>query len=278
MKVAIFVNEKKERAESALKKVVKILKKKGATVFVQRRDGDRLIREIAPSNLKKASFVLVLGGDGTVLSACRQVACYQLPVLAVHLGGFGFLTEVEPEDIGSACERVFASNYFIDRRMMLQVSFPKRRRKYCALNDAVVAQRVFSRLCRFRILVGERELTTYAADGVILATPTGSTAYNLSALGPLVHPELSLFVLNPICAHTLYSRPIVLSATETLCVEPIGREPLILTLDGQEAVSLRPAERLFISRAPFTADLIRFEGGFFYRKIREKLKIGEERG
>lgn len=275
MKAAIFVNLDKKDARRHLEAVKRYLTKKSVKVVVQKRDGEKLLNKLRDEELKSLDICLVLGGDGTVLSACRQVAPLKIPVLAIHLGGFGFLTEVEPKALKHLWQKLEQEEYILDRRMMLKVTIGSKKECYYALNDAVVTQGVFSRAAHFKIFVSSKHLAEYSADGILVATPTGSTAYNLSALGPLVHPSLSLFVLNPICAHTLYARPIVVSSKEKIAIQVEGKKmPFKLTLDGQEGVAIEAGDHVLLEKAPFTADLIRFQEDFFYRKLKEKLRWG----
>jgi len=224
--------------------------------------------------------LVVLGGDGTLLATARIAAPAGQPMLSVQLGGFGFLAECQPEQTRECVERILAGDYRIAERMMLQVAIedPERApQRFIALNDAVVAKGTLARLLHLRAFVDGRYVTAYAADGVIVSTPTGSTAYSLSAGGPLAHPEVEVLMLTPICPHGLTLRPLVLPGDSTveLRVENTADTEVVVTVDGQTGVPLAPEECVVVSQAPFRARLITPDTGDFFRKLREKLGWGE---
>lgn len=250
---------------------------------------------------RRAEMLVVFGGDGTILNAARQAARDGIPILGVNLGGFGFLAEVHDRAVDDALLRVLAGDYRVDERMMLQAQVcrgagdgrgsaraagtaPAARgqervvRELLALNDVVVTKSGYARILRIRTEVNDDHLATHLADGLIVATPTGSTAYSLSAGGPILHPDLDAIVLTPICAHTLNARAVVLSANEaiTIRVEPTGA-PSVLTVDGQEGEPLEPDDIVRVARAPHRTRLVRLGRTGFYRLLRTKLSWGGER-
>jgi NAD+ kinase len=230
---------------------------------------------------KRADVLVVFGGDGTILHTARQAARDGIPILGVNLGGFGFLAEVQDRAVDDALLRVLAGDYRVDERMMLQAQVGREDRtvrELLALNDVVVTKSGYARLLRIRTDINEVHLATHMADGLIVATPTGSTAYSLSAGGPILHPDLDAIVLTPICAHTLNARAVVLSGDEaiTIQVEPTGA-PSVLTVDGQEGHPLEPDDVVRVSRAPYRARLVRLGRTTFYRLLRTKLSWGGER-
>lgn len=246
---------------------------------------------------RRVEMLVVFGGDGTILNAARQAARDGIPILGVNLGGFGFLAEVHDRAVDDALLRVLAGDYRVDERMMLQAQVcrgagrgrgsgtaPASRehervvRELLALNDVVVTKSGYARILRIRTEVNDDHLATHLADGLIVATPTGSTAYSLSAGGPILHPDLDAIVLTPICAHTLNARAVVLSANEaiTIRVEPTGA-PSVLTVDGQEGEPLEPDDVVRVARAPCRTRLVRLGRTGFYRLLRTKLSWGGER-
>jgi NAD+ kinase len=227
---------------------------------------------------RRADMLVVFGGDGTILHTARQAARDGIPILGVNLGGFGFLAEVQDRVVDDALLRVLAGDYRVDERMMLQAGVGRGERvvrEHLALNDVVVTKSGYARLLRIRTDVNETHLATHRADGLIVATPTGSTAYSLSAGGPILHPDLDAIVLTPICAHTLNARAVVLSGTETITirVEPTGA-PSVLTVDGQEGQPLEPDDVVRVTRAACRARLVRLGRTGFYGLLRTKLSWG----
>jgi NAD+ kinase len=235
---------------------------------------------LSPRAIEELDLLLTLGGDGTLLRGARLVAPFGVPVLGVNLGHLGFLTAVGPLEIESALEHLTRGEIVLDERMVLAASAEAAdgtvRGRYLALNDAVLHRGGVARMIRMVVHAHDEEVGTYSADGIILATPTGSTAYSLSAGGPIVSPAVDCIVATPICPHTLAVRPLILSAAETVTVEVLSpSEELILTIDGQEGATLVPGDRLKISRAPVPLRLVRFPGQTFFSTLRRKLRWGD---
>lgn len=224
--------------------------------------------------------LVVLGGDGTLLATSRIAAFSGQPMLSVHLGGFGFLTECDPREVREGIEQLLRGDFRVVDRLMLQgvIHSPARpERHFTALNDAVVSKGTLARLLHLRAFVDGAYVASYAADGLIVSTPTGSTAYSLSAGGPLVHPDLDVFLLTPICSHGLNVRPLVLPATALvkLTIDNASDSEVIATFDGQMGVRMEPGEWLEVQGSPHRARLIQLGRTNFYRKLRDKLGWGE---
>jgi len=231
---------------------------------------------------ERADVLVVFGGDGTILRTARQAAARGTPILGVNLGAFGFLAEVGDADVRGALLRLLGGDYHLDERMMLRATVRRGGsavREFLALNDIVVTKGSYARLLRLRTFVNGAHLATHLADGMIVASPTGSTAYSLSAGGPIVHPNVDVIVLTPICAHTLTARAVVMSAGDTVAVrvDPVGTPPPppILTVDGQEGFSLASDDEVCVERSPDRTRLIRLGRGDFYTVLRTKLWWGE---
>ena len=226
-----------------------------------------------------AEMLVVLGGDGTLLGHARRTAPHSPLILGVNLGRLGFLTEVEERDLFATLPGIAAGDYEVDERMMLTCEVvgpggPGDR--WLALNDVVLTKGPFARLLQLRIAVGGREVISYPGDGLIVATPTGSTAYSLSAGGPVLHPQVEGILITPICAHTLYARPLLVSAHERLVLEatwPGSAEGMqvALTVDAQEGRELAAGERIEVSTSPYHTRLVRRTGWNFYEVLRHKL-------
>lgn len=229
--------------------------------------------------VRNADMIIVLGGDGTLLSVARAIGDRGIPILGVNLGSLGYLTEVPLEDLYPAMKRVFAGEYEIENRAMLSASVIRHGEKaleHVVLNDVVINKGVIARIIDLDTYVNKHYVSTFKSDGLLVATPTGSTAYSLSAGGPIVYPTLESMVLTPICPHTLTNRPIVLPLDVT--VEVILKTEdadVALTLDGQVGFTLKYRDVVEISRAPFVTRLIISSKRDYFEILRAKLKWGE---
>ncbi|MCD6350663.1 MAG: NAD(+)/NADH kinase [Armatimonadetes bacterium] len=229
----------------------------------------------------QADAVITLGGDGTLLAVARRAAPFGTPVLGVALGSFGFLADQPPRVVLSRLDDIIAGNYEIEERMMLAAEVGARpadcgESALLALNEAVVTTQARRHMIWLRCEVDGRHLATYAADGVIVATPTGSTAYNLSAGGPIVDPRVECATIVPICPHTLYSRPVVIDPSSEVRIQAQRRpgkaeETVAVTVDGQETREVVPQQSVYVRRADCRARLLRVAGLDFYDRLREKL-------
>ncbi len=225
----------------------------------------------------RVAFCVVLGGDGTLLRAARSLAPLGIPLLGINLGRLGFLTEVEAESVYGLLPDFLDGRYVEDRRTMLEVTVAGEPRlgRHLALNDVVVSVGPYARLGILGVRVGGSLLGRYPADGVIVATPTGSTAYSLAAGGPIIAPHLPAQLITPICPHTFYARPTVISNRETVAitVERCQAEAAV-TVDGQERLGLRQGEEVRVTAAREEARFLRRPGWDFYAVMRHKLREG----
>ena len=224
---------------------------------------------------EQVDLVIVLGGDGTLLNTVRQLRG-DIPILGVNLGHLGFLTELEMPELFCELPRILGGEYRIDERLMLEAVVlrgDKQVTSLTALNDVVVTKRALARLVRINLRVNDDYVDEYHADGIIISTPTGSTAYSLSAGGPLVSPNLDALVVTPICPHTLYSRSLVVSATDTVSVSLPS--PGWLSADGQTGYNLEANDCVLVRQCEFRAHLVRRPDWSFYDVLRRKLKEGK---
>jgi NAD+ kinase len=247
--------------------------------------------------LAACDVLVTLSGDGGVLAAARAAARFQTPVLAVDLGRLGFLSAVRPDDIENSFHRLVNGEFEVEERMMLEARVFRAEDNRgietlssplldvgggIALNDAVVAKSALARILRLSIYAGGELIAAIRADGLVVSTPTGSTAYALSAGGPIVPPDVPLLLVCPICAHTLNQRPFIVGADEILEVraewegDEVKSDSLdaMLTLDGQVGVSLRPGDLVRVQRATHTARLLRDPADTFYARLRHKMSWG----
>ena len=226
----------------------------------------------------QVDLLLVLGGDGTLLSMARLVGDLGVPILGVNLGGLGFLTALTVDELFPALEAYLGGELVIEERMMLAAKLSRqgeRLSEYVALNDIVITKSAMSRIIRLEVAVDEQFATGYRADGLIISTPTGSTAYCLSAGGPIVFPTMDAVVLTPICSHTLTNRPIVLPASQRIEVTLLSDQDVMLTADGQVGFALRQWDIVEVGRAASRIRLLRFPQKHFFSVLRTKLKWGE---
>lgn len=222
--------------------------------------------------------VLVLGGDGTLLTMARKLAPLGIPLLGINLGHLGFLTGIELSGLEQGLDALIKGDIQLENRMMLEAEVRREDAEpevFFALNDMVITKGAFSRMIRLTISVSGQYVETYPADGVIVSSPTGSTAYCLSAGGPIVSPELEAMILTPICPHNLYSRPMVISPNEEIRISMItqGVEAM-LTVDGQQGVLLKHGDVVAVRKAPFYTRLVRLKNRTFFEVLRDKLQEG----
>jgi NAD+ kinase len=222
--------------------------------------------------------LVVLGGDGTLLSMARAVGDLGVPILGVNLGGLGFLTATTLDEMLPALEALLAGEMAVEERMLLGARLVRGGQaagEYSALNDVVITKSAMSRIIDLAVSVDGRHATAYRADGLIISTPTGSTAYNLSAGGPILFPTMDAVVLTPIAPHTLSNRPIVLPAAQRIDVTLQADQEVMLTMDGQVGVPLRERDVVEVQKTRARIRLVRFEQKDFFSVLRTKLKWGE---
>ena len=247
--------------------------------------GDECGRPVPIAQCAQTDLLVVLGGDGSLLSAARLAAPLGTPLMGVDLGSFGFLAAEDPQTLLRHLDELLAGHYTIENRVMLTAALhdgDDLRWRTSALNDIVISRACPGRLVRMRTCIDDAHVATYPSDGLIVATATGSTAYNLSAGGPIVDPRMQSLLLTPICPHTLYSRPLLVPAEVRIAITIEGSQEMpqdvTLVADGQEAHAAQVGWRIDISRAPYDARLVRLTvDGLFYERLRDKLRWGAER-
>jgi NAD+ kinase len=270
-KVLIVVNSLKEDAGSVLGAVTDFARRRGCqTVTVD-------FAQVVPTeSLDGVDLAVSLGGDGTLLSCARMLADRQVPILAVNMGDFGFITEVSRSELVETWEKYLSGVLGVSERLMLSVSVQREGKEtatFIGMNEAVVSVTGKSRMIRLKLFLSDLYLGRYRADGLIVATPTGSTAYSMAAGGPILHPEMEAFVLTPICPFTLSNRPTVIPSTEILRVEveEAQKAEIVLTVDGHDTAPLTPRDAVLVRRAPCKALIIRSDKRSFYEVLRRKL-------
>jgi len=253
-------------------KIKSIFEKKGIDVYLDSISAKAvgLLGIDFEEMCKEVDFIVALGGDGTLISVSRRAYKFDKPILGINAGNLGFLTDINPENVEEFLDNFLKGNYRIDKRMVIEIEY-KNTLLY-AFNDVVISKDVISSMINIQIDTNESFLNTYRGDGLIISTPTGSTAYNLSAGGPVVYPLTESFILTPICPHSLTQRPLVLPSDfilEATVKEKIAK----LILDGQEIYSLD--DKIVIKKAKRSAKLIHRSERNYFEVLREKLHWGE---
>lgn len=270
----IVTNDGKDPDFAVTDKVKSLLLQEKKTVCLCRKDEEkRIIKDTIPGQI---DCVIVIGGDGSLIEAARVFYAREVPILGINMGTLGYLTEVEVKDIDEGLRQLIKGDYTLESRMMIEGIFPDGERDV-ALNDIVVSRKGVLRVLYFKLYVNGELLNSYEADGIIISTPTGSTAYNLSAGGPIVEPTASLIVITPICSHALNTSSIVLSAEDEIVIE-IGRgrngtvEEVFTTFDGADMVSLKTGERVVIRRSRADTKIVKLSKIGFLEILRRKMK------
>jgi NAD+ kinase len=226
-----------------------------------------------------ADVLLVLGGDGTMLNAARLAGERSIPILGVNMGGLGFLTEVRLENLYPSLERVFANDFVLDERLMLRTHIHRHGEMVAqgeVLNDVVISKGTLARMIELKIAIQGRFVTNLRGDGLILSSPTGSTAYSLSAGGPIIDPAVQSLILTPICPHTLTHRPLIVPGNAKIDVTLTSKDDgAMATLDGQVGVAISQGDSVVIQTSDHRTRLIRFPESNYYDVLREKLKWGD---
>lgn len=238
----------------------------------------RKIRVLPLSRLANADVLLTLGGDGTILAIASQAAQRNVPVLGVNTGRLGFMTSIELPHLYKQLTRVVAGHWVMSSRLMLEIVAPRVATPMLALNDAVIRIGSTTRVTTILASIQGHELGRFIGDGVIVATPTGSTAYSLAAQGPVIHPDVNALVLTPICAHSFSQRPVVFPSDQTLelsLADQRVRNEVQLCLDGQRVFLLQSGDRVRLRRAPQKLKLIHDPSVSYFGILREKLSWGE---
>lgn len=278
-RIGIILNEEKKDAVRDARLVLEWLESRKVQVFLSPWLGERIERPdliIQTEDMgRRAQLIISLGGDGTLLRAARDFASHHTPLLGINLGGLGFLTEIPISRYKEGLARILDGEYKQEKRLMIKIAVHRARKKvgsFVALNDVVVSKAGMARIINLRTFVSNEFITTYSADGLVISTPTGSTAYSLSSGGPVVHPNLGVMILSPICAHTLAVRPLIVSRTERIkVVLGCGSEKVLLTMDGQVDFDLEDGDVIRAEEASYQAILIRMREKFFFKTLRTKL-------
>jgi len=272
-KVVLFYKKQDKNIASAAKKIQNILRGKCSVVLLE-----------SQSRLNgRFDLMIAVGGDGTILRGARAASPYGIPILGVNLGKIGFLSEIRLNEVGSSVSKVLKGNYELDERMMIRAEIFRKKRKIAsmaALNDIVISKSGIARLIKFTMSVDGEVVRDHNADGIIISTPTGSTAYNLSVGGPIVYPIHPMFIISAICPYNMSDRSLVIAARRDLRLVEISIRinktqgeggGVLMTADGQEVVQLKSDDEIVFREAPYKTKFIRLKKYHFFRVLKEKL-------
>ncbi|TDT71736.1 NAD+ kinase [Hypnocyclicus thermotrophus] len=259
--VYIIYNTDKIEAINFYKESCKYLKKKGVKILDEK-------------NIHKAEFFIIIGGDGTLLHASHKIYKYKKPILGINKGNLGFLTEIKSGEAFQMYDEVLRNKFKVSKRKFIKILY--KNKEILGLNEAVIAKDgINSKMINIKAEINKQYLTTYRADGVIVSTPTGSTAYSLSVGGPIISPELDVMIINPIAPHTLTARPLIVNSNKKIEFKIENNTKTYLLVDGRESIRLNCGDKIEITMSSEYIELIESKNRDYYSVLREKLKWGD---
>jgi NAD+ kinase len=284
MKIAVIVNLSKQKAVNCADSICELLSSEGAQLCALEECKGYLsfepIKYFEDINALFAccDIAVTVGGDGTIIHAAKYAACADTPLIGVNVGRLGFAADLEADDIG-ALTRLLSGDYVIENRILLDIEVQNRKpsKRYLAVNDAVIAHGQLSKIVDLTVCLNGEEISKYRADGLLFSTPTGSTAYSLSAGGPIISPQMDCVLMTPVCPHSLFSRSVLFDGGSVLSVSakiPDGCS-CVLTVDGEVNVSISESDRVIIRKSEQKLKLISINKLNFYRKLNRKLRERE---
>ena len=278
MQIAVFPNRTKERAGEIVDRIFKYYKSKDVRLVMPANDARYYKKDgsgLPCVERVHIDMALSIGGDGTLLGVCRRFTNQEVPVCGINLGTLGFLVDIEPQELEGRLEKIISGEYRIENRLLLSAYIKSDfGEKYLgnAINDVVISKGGVARMLKLKLFINETHLMNYQADGLIVSSPTGSTAYSLSAGGPILNPNIKCLLLTPICAHTFQMRPLVVGDRDVIKLKVAEtHQDIIITLDGQESFYVKPGDEITVKKADTTAHIVKFEDKDYYRVLRNKL-------
>jgi NAD+ kinase len=279
--IGLIPNWHKKNSKLVVDRVNNFFAERGATLRVASKSEADFYSEVPLSEQldswrDQMGLIIVVGGDGTILRVARDMACWDIPILGINLGHRGFLAEIEVEQMERFLQYIVAERYGYQERMMIEAQLKRGSEEmgsYMSLNDIVISRGPFSRIVKVEAYVNEDYMESYYGDGLIVSTPTGSTGYSLSAGGPIVNPSMELFVVTPICPHSLYNRSLIVNGADSMRLSIDSRQvEVMLTVDGQVRFALQDDDQIIIRKAVQKVKLVCFDDYSFYRSLQQKLK------
>ncbi len=284
MKTALVINLSKKSAVDCAKKITDLMHQNGADVVMLSeckqyfQNSDIVFFDSNEELFMNCDFAVTVGGDGTIIHAAKYAAKYNKPLIGVNVGRLGFAADVEIDEI-SELTRILEGNCYHEKRMLLDVEVVKQNgsKHYLAVNDAVVAHGALSKIVDLHLSLGNEEISKYRADGLLFSTPTGSTAYSLSAGGPILSPQMECILMTPVCPHSLFSRSVLFDGDSQLSVTvKIPEEcSCVLTVDGEKNINIIDSDKVIIRKSPLVLELLSIHKRNFYKRLNEKLKERE---
>jgi len=289
MRIGIVLHPKKKTIAKFLPQIIDyLLENNHQLIMSDDIEHDFIINHSSIKLLKSTEIknnidlMFSIGGDGTFLGGARLIADTNIPILGIHLGDLGFLAEITIDNYKERLTSFFNGNYLIEDRSVLEgiVNFKNNEEKYYAFNELLISRGNIMGMTKIRTFIDGEYLNTYRGDGVIVATPSGSTAYNLSAGGPIINPDLNVFVISPVCPHSLSARPVIISDKQVVSFDCNSiPQKVALVIDGHNRISLKKATKLTIKKAGFYLRIIRFKEDTFFKTLQTKLHWGiDKRG
>lgn len=284
MKFGIIGNTKKQNLREVLRELTNYFETKSIKYCLEKETA-KIINNLRTSKnvvlsvnelIRKSDVVVALGGDGTMLSVARMIGSLEVPILGINLGKLGFLAEVTVEEMKDCFQDIISHNYLIEERMVIEAKIKNQKRIFYGLNDIVIDRGSYKRVIELETYVNNQYLATYSSDGLIITTPTGSTAYSLAVGGPLVTPGTNVLMINPIAAHSLTARPLVLPDSSIIRVKPRSNVSVHLTADGQDEKFIKPPCEISIAKAKHVVKLVKRKEHTYFELLRAKLFWGKD--
>jgi NAD+ kinase len=279
MKLGIIPNLTKDKDLSVTRSILLWFANKDVEILLESEIAEKLENKNKGFSREElyssCDVIIVLGGDGTILNIARQASHYDVPLFGINLGHLGFLAEAEISDMYLSLERIMSGDYFIEKRMMLEASIDDSddgNKELLALNDVIITKGMQSRIISFSVFINDSFFDLYSADGIVISSPTGSTAYSLSAGGPIVSPDLNVLVITPICPHTLNNRSIIVSERDEVRIELCEENPeVMLSVDGQDSYKLYPGRAVKVRSSSCVTNLVKLKQRSFFDVLRRKI-------
>jgi NAD+ kinase len=275
VRIHFLVNLDRLDAVNAAIEAIEFVKSRGVECGTEVDSAERLgIPGLTRDEIGQANLMVCFGGDGTLIRAAEVCALHNTPILGVYFGRFGFVTQCDPSELGASLSEFFDGSTQFETRMMLQINLERSGETvatFHALNEMALQRAVNTSMLTFSVEVDNHYITSYPADGVLVATPTGSTAYNLSAGGPILDPRIEAIILNALAPHTLSARPLLLSADSTVQIKIHSNGDAMLSVDGQKHLHLLSGDRVRITRSPRVTTLVQVDSGDFLEKLGQRL-------
>ncbi len=278
MQIAVFPNLGKEKAGEIVERIFDFYQDKDVRLIMPAQEASHFHKEkfgLPCVERVHVDMALSIGGDGTLLGVCRRFGWKSVPVCGINLGTLGFMADIEIDELESRLEKILYGDYRIERRLLLSgyVRNEKGERFLGnAVNDVVITKGGAARMLHLGLCVNETHLSDFQADGIIVSSPTGSTAYSLSAGGPIMNPNIRALLLTPICAHTFQMRPLAVGEDDVIQIKPSARQKdVIVTFDGQESHQIEPGDEVIVRKAETMARIVKFDDKDYYQILRSKL-------